>query len=235
MAARSNGISRPNVTCLACGVEFFKTPSACKRSPRHYCSRSCAARINSHISPRRSVEGSCVVCGKAISKKLKTCTGCSPAKHAGMAAKLHPSVVPANSSTRGDASVGAIVALLLRCGYAVSLPFGNNQRYDIIVDDGMRLLKVQCKTGLMINGCISFPVSRMNYSKQRRSYHGQVDMFMVWSPKTGAVYAVPIELTGQSAMQLRIDNLKPMAPRSRVKWAADFEIVIPESSAPAGS
>ena len=36
----------PNVICIRCGKQFHKKPSQIKRSPRHFCSRSCAASTN---------------------------------------------------------------------------------------------------------------------------------------------------------------------------------------------
>ena len=48
----------------------------------------------------------------------------------------------------GDRTTLAVM-LALRClGYQVSVPFGENSRYDLVVDDGRRLQRVQCKTSL---------------------------------------------------------------------------------------
>lgn len=54
------------VTCLNCKDDFEKTPSAVKRSPRHFCSRSCAASFNNRKSPKRKPEGRCRVCQAPI-------------------------------------------------------------------------------------------------------------------------------------------------------------------------
>lgn len=52
-----------------------------------------------------------------------------------------------NSKSVGERSEAAILNWLIQLGYAVSIPFGNNQRYDLIADDGKGLIRVQCKTG----------------------------------------------------------------------------------------
>jgi hypothetical protein len=56
----------------------------------------------------------------------------------------------------GDRSTLAIMAALQACGYAVLMPFGENTRYDLVIDSGARLSRVQCKTGRLRNGSVIF-------------------------------------------------------------------------------
>jgi len=36
------------------------------------------------------------------------------------------------------------------------VPFGENTRYDLVVDDGLRLGRVQCKSGQLVSGVVRF-------------------------------------------------------------------------------
>ncbi|MBA2462518.1 MAG: hypothetical protein H0V45_12245 [Actinobacteria bacterium] len=45
---------------------------------------------------------------------------------------------------------------LRQVGYALLVPFGENTRYDLVIDDGVRLARVQCKTGRLREGAIRF-------------------------------------------------------------------------------
>jgi hypothetical protein len=47
----------------------------------------------------------------------------------------------------GDRSTLAIMLALRERGYGVYVAFGENTRADLAIDDGQRLLRVQCKTG----------------------------------------------------------------------------------------
>jgi len=101
----------------------------------------------------------------------------------------------ANTKSIGELGVARTLTRLLESGYAVSLPFGDNLRYDLVVDDAQRLLRVQCKTGRLDDkGSIAFPVcSCANHrGLGRRDYHGNVDAFGVYCPETDSVYLVPI-------------------------------------------
>jgi hypothetical protein len=62
------------VQCLYCKKEFDKSPSAVRTSPNHYCSIKCAAQVNCKLTTKRTVEGACAFCGKAISSSLKFCS-----------------------------------------------------------------------------------------------------------------------------------------------------------------
>src|SRR5438034_1521217 len=118
---------------------------------------------------------------------------------------------------------------LHEAGYAVAVPFGENTRYDLIIDDGERLGRVQCKTGRLRGGAIRFKTCSSyahhpNPRHVQRSYLGEIDYFAVYCPETGGVYLVPIAdaaLRWQGA--LRIDA--PLNNQSRkIRRAADYEV-----------
>jgi hypothetical protein len=98
----------------------------------------------------------------------------------------------------GDRSTMAIIFALRLLDYAVLVPFGENTRYDLVIDNGSLLRRVQCKTGRLKNGAVHFPtcstyVHHKNPKVPRRDYKGQIDDFAVYCPELGAVYLIPIE------------------------------------------
>jgi hypothetical protein len=48
-------------------------------------------------------------------------------------------------STKGGVAELAIALIATRAGYVVSRPLADGGRYDLVLDDGRRLLRVQCK------------------------------------------------------------------------------------------
>jgi len=50
------------------------------------------------------------------------------------------------SNTKGIKTELEIILKFIELGYSVSIPYGNNNRYDLILDIGDKLNKVQCKT-----------------------------------------------------------------------------------------
>jgi hypothetical protein len=56
----------------------------------------------------------------------------------------------------GDVSTLAIMFGLRELGYELLVPFGENSRYDLVIDDGVSLARVQCKTGRIRKGAVEF-------------------------------------------------------------------------------
>ena len=52
----------------------------------------------------------------------------------------------ANTKAIGEISEAMILAEFLKAGIPVLMPFGDNQRYDMVVEAGGQFLNVQCKT-----------------------------------------------------------------------------------------
>lgn len=137
-----------------------------------------------------------------------------------------------NPKGRGELTEAILLAALVRKGFAVSIPFGNNQRYDFILDDGTALTRVQCKTGWIAKGCVVFQTASKNgFTGERRGYMGQADIFLVFCPDNETIYRVPIDGSTKSEMRLRLDPLQPSAPLSAVKWAKDY-MLQPDTSKP---
>ena len=133
-----------------------------------------------------------------------------------------PSDHPVDVGLRSEA---AIIEALLKRGYSVSVPRGSNQRYDLIVDVGDRLLRVQCKTGRLRNGAIRFNTRSVRVNTRgsyTRGYDGEIDYFFVYCPDTDGVLAIPIEEAARGGGRLRVSQ--PTNNQSKnIRWARDYE------------
>jgi PD-(D/E)XK endonuclease len=121
---------------------------------------------------------------------------------------------------------GAIISELVRRGYALLVPFGVNQRYDLVLDCDGRLLKAQCKTGRLRNGVVQFSAQSVQSNTRRtkiRGYAGEVDLFVVYCPDNQRVYAIPASDVPNCAMHLRIDPPRNRQSK-RVRWAKEYEL-----------
>jgi PD-(D/E)XK endonuclease len=131
--------------------------------------------------------------------------------------------------SKGDRTTLAVMMALRETGYAISIPFGENTRYDLLIDDGESIERVQCKTGRLRAGAVLFAVCscyghHRNPEQVRRDYQGEVDYFAVFCPETDAVYLVPIEQIPTRVMgTLRVETPRNNQ-RKHVRWASDFEI-----------
>jgi hypothetical protein len=128
----------------------------------------------------------------------------------------------------GDRSTMAIMFALRLEGYAILVPFGENTRYDLVIDNGSRLRRVQCKTGRFKNGCLLSNLQHLRASQEskvpRRDYEGQIDDFAVYCPELRAVYLIPIEDVPTRAQgSLRVAPTRNGQAKG-VRLAAAYEI-----------
>jgi hypothetical protein len=134
-----------------------------------------------------------------------------------------------NTSHIGEISRTQIIAALTLQGKTVLLPLDDHQRYDLVIDDGEKLLRVQCKTGRLIHGAVVFnPCTIDSRGKEggcvRKAYgEKEIDLFAVYCPDNRRCYLVPVTTTGRTGCSLRVE-----APRNgqktRIRWAEIYQI-----------
>ena len=123
---------------------------------------------------------------------------------------------------KGNLSEARILAAFVAAGYLVSVPFGSGHKYDFVVDDSARLLRVQCKTGRLKGGALLFNAySQSGNGSVKMSYRGLADLFAVLNPEDDKVYLVPVNEVGVTDVTLR---LAPALNRQaqRVRWAEGY-------------
>lgn len=129
-----------------------------------------------------------------------------------------------NTKLIGDISESKVISALVEKGWTVSIPFGENSKYDLIADSGEELFRVQVKTGRLSAGVIVFNgyTSHAHRGGESEGYRGKADLFGVYCPELDAVYLVPVEEVPEGKVYLRVENSKK--EDSRIRWAKDFEI-----------
>jgi len=138
-----------------------------------------------------------------------------------------------NHKAIGERSEAIITARLLEAGYNVLTPYGDNQRYDLVIEDADgQFWRVQCKTGWVESdgAYIEFKTASSYYHTKagrtehgRKDYRGQVNYFAVYSPDTRKVYLVPMDHTGTTNCFLRLLPTKNNQGKN-VRWARDYEL-----------
>jgi hypothetical protein len=130
-----------------------------------------------------------------------------------------------NSKDRGDETEAAIIQYLVANGYSISIPFGDNDKYDIVVNNGDRLYRVQCKTAWQTKD----ETIRFNTHSQttkdgeyhENTYDDEIDAFAVRYPETEIIYWIPISEATAQKMELRFSA---DIDHPSINWAEDYEL-----------
>ncbi|MEA2719266.1 MAG: hypothetical protein QOJ39_1130 [Candidatus Eremiobacteraeota bacterium] len=132
-----------------------------------------------------------------------------------------------NTKATGDISEARVLAALVEAGYWVSRPFGENQRYDLVIDDGVALSRVQVKTGRLRAGVIVFNCCSTHGHRRSavttRPYTGQIELLAVYCPETEKVYLLPEADLTRSKIQLRVVPARNNQLKM-IRWASTYEL-----------
>lgn len=139
-----------------------------------------------------------------------------------------------NTKKKGDIAETAILKKLVQKEYRVSIPWGENAPYDLIVDIQGILGRVQCRTGRINDDekSIEFNLSTTCYSSfekksVRKGKSEEIDFYGIYTPKDDCCYLIPKgKITNNQSGYLR---LKPFEKgrewmEKKCLWAKDFLI-----------
>ena len=129
-----------------------------------------------------------------------------------------------NSKEKGDETEIKIASRLIEAGYSVSVPFGDNDKYDLVVDDGATLRRVQCKTAwqnkprtIRFN---TYSQTTKNGEYHEQTYREEIDAICVRYPETDQLYWISVNEATTQKMELRFDAA---IDHPSINWAADYE------------
>lgn len=142
-----------------------------------------------------------------------------------------------DTHSTGNRTEAIVMSHLIGRYETVLIPFGDGRRYDLVVDDGEKFIRIQCKTGWVKQGAIYFNSGSSTYQKgfsagrhrRTRDYRGEADFFGVYCADTSSVYLVPVEHVGTDRGILRIDPTKNNQSKN-VRWARDYVLQAPPAA-----
>jgi hypothetical protein len=137
-----------------------------------------------------------------------------------------PGIAPLKA--KGDLAEVMIAADLIRRGYKIAVPYGEDWDFDLIVCRGERLERVQCKysesNGVYITvRCCSHSLTNGKVKATKRYTKATIDWLAVYDPTTGRCYYVPAAELGDGMREMRL-RIRPTLNNQRqlVRPATDY-------------
>jgi PD-(D/E)XK nuclease superfamily protein len=118
--------------------------------------------------------------------------------------------IVSESTLKGAIAEAAITAEAVKLGYVVLRPFPEGRRYDLVIDTGARLVRVQCKSGRLKKAVIVVTLATCRHTPHRRYVRTRytredIDGVAVYCPELDRCYFLPIEeVSGRSGIHLRV-------------------------------
>ncbi len=134
------------------------------------------------------------------------------------------------ANDKGNIAEAAIALEAIKLGIEVLRPLAEHGRYDLVLDIGTRLIRVQCKWGSLDRGlgvvCVRVGGSRHTPNGYVTSTYSaeEVDAIAVYCAELGEAFLVPIEVAaGKRQMHLRLDPPRN-GQRACINLADDYRL-----------
>jgi len=132
-----------------------------------------------------------------------------------------------NSKNVGNISELSCILAFMKLGYAVSIPFGDCERYDFVVDINNKLYRIQVKTSNtnhLEEGYISFRCDNTTTSKGKVVHHtytsDEIDYFATFYNEK--CYLIPVE---ECSREKRLRFSPPKNGQTQgITFAKDYEL-----------
>ena len=122
----------------------------------------------------------------------------------------------------GNKSESVVLTAYLNAGFTVSLPFGSGAVYDLLVDSGTHIFKIQVKTAWLSKGILRYKcLRRQPGSEKRIAYlNNEIDFFAVYCPSNNLLYGIPVS-NHPSGGWLRLEPTKNKQTKL-IRLASDY-------------
>lgn len=133
-----------------------------------------------------------------------------------------------DTKAKGNLTELQCITSFVKAGYKVSIPFGEDSRYDFIADDGERLLKIQVKTcKLRKNHTITFKTESIRGAVQGKPRvvpytKDEIDYFATFFD--GECYVVPVEEGNHHGITLHLKDKTKSGQVKYVKFCKDYRL-----------
>lgn len=134
----------------------------------------------------------------------------------------------AGTKSKGDLAEIAVAADLLKRGYKIAFPYGEDWDFDLVLYRHGALERIQAKYAesdgsTIVVRCRSHSLTNGHVRAVKKYTSRTIDWLAVYDGTTGQCFYIPAcELAnGRSTMTLRISDARN-GQQARIRWAADY-------------
>lgn len=133
-----------------------------------------------------------------------------------------------NSKRIGNIGEAKVLAKFVEMGIPIYIPFGDDEKADLIAEFDGKLNKIQVKTSIKSkNGCSIFDLTSSTAHRtngERRKYlNSEIDYFALYSLDRDKIYLMKVPDNPMSAITIRFEDTK-RGMKSRFNYESDFLI-----------
>ena len=126
-----------------------------------------------------------------------------------------------NTKTKGDIGELIIATELVKKGWSVSIPFGENNRYDLIIEKNGKIKRLQVKSVFSKNGVMNINCRSSNNWSVKSYTEKDFEILVAVDLSTNIVYYIDSKCLKKRLINLRIRPTKNNQ-QSKINNAKDY-------------
>jgi len=124
---------------------------------------------------------------------------------------------------KGDIAEAFVTYFLKKSGFCVLIPWGEDNRYDLVSEKKGVFKRIQVKYVSPKNGLLDVALRSLNNYQIFRYSNKDVDIIAAYDPKNQKVFFIPLRsIKNKSSLKLRLVPTKNNQ-KKHVVWASRFE------------
>ena len=133
---------------------------------------------------------------------------------------------PLTSTQKGAVAEAAVTAAAVELGFVVLRPVTEGRRYDLVIDTGRTLVRVQCKWAPRKGDVVAISTRTCRYTPAgyvRTTYRStEVDGIAAYCADLRQTFWLPVaDVAGRTFVHLRLAEARN-GQRRRLRWAAQY-------------
>ncbi len=126
-----------------------------------------------------------------------------------------------HKKTKGSVAELAVATALVKEGWHVLIPYGENTRYDLVAERGGVFKRIQVKYVTPRRGVLRVNCQSSNNWSVRQYTAEEIDTLAVYNPDGDTIYFVPVNEIRKGGMVLRLEPTKN-GQKAYVRFAQEF-------------
>lgn len=122
---------------------------------------------------------------------------------------------------KGDIAELAVATHCLKNGYQILFPYGEDTRYDFVIEREGLFKRVQVKYVTPKDGTLDVSCRSSNNWSTRAYTADEIDIIAVYDSKSGIIYFIDVKIIGKRSLKLRLSASKNNQSKS-VRIAEDY-------------
>ncbi len=126
-----------------------------------------------------------------------------------------------HKKTKGSVAELAVASRLMRDGWHVLVPYGENTRYDLVAERAGKFIRIQVKYVTPKNGTLCVNCRSSNNWSVLPYTAEEIDVIAVYDASSESIYYVPAADMRGSAMKLRLEPARNHQ-KAKIRFASQF-------------